>query len=100
MEKLNRGSDNTMDAETTEKIVGTPFPEQLIQEHPVQRIPRGLDGIPVKVLKLAVNVIPGILLDMFNVCLVAGIFPRVWKVDRLLQGEHLNLHNLTDYCLC
>ena len=31
-----------------------------------------------------VKVIPGILLSMFNACLVAEVFPRQWKVARLV----------------
>ena len=44
----------------------------------------GPDGIPAEVLKRAVKVIPGILLSMFNACLVAGVFPKQWKVARLV----------------
>ena len=40
----------------------------------------GPDGIPAEVLKRALKVIPGILLSMFNACLVAGVFTRQWKV--------------------
>ena len=40
MGKLNRGSDNMMDAASTERIVGALFPEQPIRENPVEAIPR------------------------------------------------------------
>ena len=65
----------------------------------------GPDGIPAEVLKRALKVIPGILLSMFNACLVAGVFPRQWKVARLVllnKGlpEPLTLHHLTDLCVC
>ena len=41
----------------------------------------GPEGIPAEVLKRALKVIPGILLSMFNACLVAGVFPRKWNVS-------------------
>ena len=42
----------------------------------------GPDGIPERALK----VITGILLSMFNACLVAGVFPRQWKSRAPEQG--------------
>ena len=40
MVKMNRGFDNMMDVASTERIVGALFPEQLIQENPVEATPR------------------------------------------------------------
>ena len=45
MGKLNRGSDNMMDAASTEWIVGAPFPEQPMRENLVEVIPR--DEVPL-----------------------------------------------------
>ena len=98
--KVNQGSDNTLSAGATERIVGVLFPEQPIRKHPAEATPREevplfckddidraiktikngkvprLDGIVAEVLKRAVKVIPGILLSMFNACSLASVFPR------------------------
>ena len=95
-------------AASTERMVGALFPEQPIRKNPVETIPREEvplfsedeivkaikamengkapkpDGIPVEVLKRAVKVISGILLSMFNACLVAGVLPKQLKVARLM----------------
>ena len=60
MGKLNRGSDNMMDAASTERIVGALFPEQPIRENPVEAIPREevplfSDGEMVKDIKAMKN---------------------------------------------
>lgn len=107
MGKLNSGSDNTMDEAATKRIVDALFPDHPNQQHPALDVPReqvplfseaemlqairsmknrkapGPDGIPAEALKVAAKVIPGLLLGMFNACLVAGVFPRDWKVARL-----------------
>lgn len=44
----------------------------------------GPDGIPVEILKVAVDVCPRLLLDMYNACLKVGVFPRRWKKARLV----------------
>ena len=36
----------------------------------------GTDCIPAEAFKVAVKIIPGISLDMFNACLVSEIFPK------------------------
>ena len=47
----------------------------------------GPDGILAKVLKRVVNVIPGILLSLFNSCLVAGVFPKKCKIAYLMLSD-------------
>ena len=108
MGKLNRESDNMMDAASTERIVGALLPKQPIWENPAEAIPReevpllsedemikaikamktgkapGSDGITGEVLKGAVKVIPGILLSIFNACLVAEVFMRQRKLSRIV----------------
>lgn len=44
----------------------------------------GPDGVPAEVLKAVVGSHPPLLLDMFNSCLVAGVFPSRWKRSRLV----------------
>ena len=54
----------------------------------------GPDEIPAEVLKMAVKVIPKVLLSMFNACLVSGSFNKNWKVARRA------LRHLTDRFVC
>ncbi|KAH8292893.1 hypothetical protein KR044_005573, partial [Drosophila immigrans] len=44
----------------------------------------GPDGIPNKALKLAVTTRPEVFVDTFNVCLRDGVFPKRWKLQRLI----------------
>lgn len=44
----------------------------------------GPDGIPAEVLKIIADERPQLLLPMFNICLQEGIFPAVWKRQRLV----------------
>lgn len=44
----------------------------------------GPDGIPNKVLKLAVAARPQEFADTYTCCLQEGVFPRIWKVQRLI----------------
>ncbi|KAH8375738.1 hypothetical protein KR093_008377, partial [Drosophila rubida] len=44
----------------------------------------GPDGIPSEALKAITDVRPKILLDMYNACLMEGIFPEVWKRQHLM----------------
>ncbi|CAG4988150.1 unnamed protein product [Colias eurytheme] len=44
----------------------------------------GLDGIPNVALKQAVKSVPGIFLETFDACLKEGIFPTIWKRQRLV----------------
>ena len=106
--KLNSRPSEMLDAQTTEVIVDTLFPDHPDNQHPVLEVRRdeiplfteaemaeairsmkngkapGPDGIPAEALKVALKVIPGILLDMFNACLVLGVFPKTWKEARLV----------------
>ena len=47
----------------------------------------GPDGISTKVIKLITKGRPFLLLNMYNTCLLAGIFPKRWKVQRLVLLE-------------
>lgn len=44
----------------------------------------GPDGIPVEIYKIIVAEHPLILLNMYNTCLLAGVFPKRWKVQKLV----------------
>ncbi len=44
----------------------------------------GIDGIPNRALKEAMNLKPHIFAKMYNACLKEGIFPDPWKVQRLV----------------
>ena len=44
----------------------------------------GPDGLPAELLKAICSGHPSILLDMYNSCLKAGIFPARWKTARLV----------------
>ena len=44
----------------------------------------GPDGIPLEVIKVIERNYPHLLLDMINACLTTGIFPRRWKLQRLV----------------
>ncbi|VVC35249.1 Endonuclease/exonuclease/phosphatase,Reverse transcriptase domain,Zinc finger, CCHC-type, partial [Cinara cedri] len=44
----------------------------------------GPDGVPNVVLKRACELIPAVLLDVFNRCLGQGEFPRLWKRAKLV----------------
>ncbi|XP_033212454.1 uncharacterized protein LOC117170045 [Belonocnema kinseyi] len=44
----------------------------------------GPDGIPVEILKLVANEFPFVLSNMLNACLLAGIFAKRWKEQRLV----------------
>ncbi|VVC42616.1 Hypothetical protein CINCED_3A018218 [Cinara cedri] len=44
----------------------------------------GPDGVPNVVLKRACEMIPAVLLDVFNRCLGQGEFPRMWKRAKLV----------------
>ena len=43
----------------------------------------GMDGIPSEVLKISIQSNPGLFLKMYNKCLKQGIFPKIWKRQRL-----------------
>ena len=43
----------------------------------------GPDGIPAEVIKLLATDRPQLLLDMYNACVVEGIFPEIWKKQKL-----------------
>lgn len=44
----------------------------------------GPDGIPNEVIKVVCEIWPEILLEVFNSCLVNGIFPAKWKKQKLV----------------
>lgn len=44
----------------------------------------GPDGIPAEILKEIAETRPGILLNMYNRCLMEGIFPECWKEQKLV----------------
>ena len=43
----------------------------------------GPDGIPAEVIRVVARNRPDLLLDMYNTCLLEGVFPKRWKVQRL-----------------
>ncbi|GJQ74571.1 hypothetical protein Trydic_g21432 [Trypoxylus dichotomus] len=49
-----------------------------------QRRAPGPDNITNEILKLVYQHSPHLLLDMYNECLAAGVFPTRWKVARLV----------------
>jgi len=44
----------------------------------------GPDGIPNKVLKIAIRANTKEYVDMYNACLTEGVFPSRWKTQRLV----------------
>lgn len=44
----------------------------------------GPDGIPAEVLKVVASGSPQLLLNMYNRCLLEGVFPSRWKTQRLV----------------
>lgn len=98
---------NVMNAATMENIVGTPFPnhpicakmelgqvevfspfsvrelEQAARTLRNKKAP-GPDGIPSEVLKHVIQHRPSLLLNAYNSCLTAGVFPSRWKTARLV----------------
>lgn len=44
----------------------------------------GPDGIPAEILKIIAKEKPQLLLEMYNRCLQEGVFPEVWKRQRLV----------------
>lgn len=59
----------------------------------------GPDGIPSEVLKIVANQRPQALLEIFNACLSEGIFPEVWKKQKLVlidKGKD-NKHDPSSY---
>ena len=65
-------------------------PEFSLQEldRAIKRLPSGKapgpDMVPNEILRLAYKIDPMALLDMYNRCLRSGVFPRAWKVGRLV----------------
>lgn len=109
MEKLGtRSPTAVMDGRTMENIVHTLFPrhdriEDEVNEEPTENInpftkeelknaarslqsrkAPGPDGIPSEVIRLIAENRPEFLLEMFNRCLMAGVFPEVWKRQKLV----------------
>ncbi|KAJ8975986.1 hypothetical protein NQ317_016232 [Molorchus minor] len=98
----------SMDANQMGHIVDTLFPsfpervEQAEQEMPEEIPPfteeeleqavaslqggkaPGPDGVPAEALKAIVRSHPDMLLHLYNSCLTEGVFPRIWKVQRLV----------------
>lgn len=48
------------------------------------KIAPGIDGIPNEAVKVIVGRNPNVLLSVYNCCLADGIFPRKWKLARLV----------------
>jgi hypothetical protein len=44
----------------------------------------GPDGVPAEVLRIVAKRRPGILLNLYNTCLVEGVFSKDWKTARLI----------------
>lgn len=44
----------------------------------------GPDGVPAEVIKVTANERPQVLLHIYNACLTEGIFPELWKRQRLV----------------
>lgn len=57
--------------------------EELRKSIPNGKVP-GPDGVPDLVIREVARVKPEILRDVFNKCLKDGVFPRSWKVARLV----------------
>lgn len=72
------------------------FPEVTCQEIkeakfkiPTGKVP-GLDGVPDKIIKLIVELLPELLVNVFNACLRDGVFLIPWKkakLDLLQKGN-------------
>lgn len=97
-----------MDVDTMENIVKTLFPihEARVDVSAEEDIPSitlftteeliaatsklknkkapGPDGVPTEVLKAIVETRPEILLNMYNYCLIEGLFPETWKEQKLV----------------
>lgn len=43
----------------------------------------GPDGIPTEVLRVIAKERPNVLLNMYNACLLEGVFPKIWKKQQL-----------------
>lgn len=109
MKKLGmRNPVSELDDETTLNIVRTLFPEHDRREDEVEAAPAinvpaftseeieiaarslqnkkapGPDGIPAEVIKEIVENRPQLLLKMYNSCLKEGIFPNIWKEQKLV----------------
>lgn len=109
LQKL-KGTDSSLEMPTDvkERIVEELFPTHDIEHHtPVEvtynQIPLftidelnsasegmrnkkapGPDKIPAEILKIVVQNHPEVLLEMYNACLTEGIFPKQWKVAKLV----------------
>lgn len=44
----------------------------------------GPDGVPAEVVRTIATSCPRLLLHIFNRCLEEGVFPRIWKIQRLV----------------
>lgn len=108
MQKLGaKSSVELMDGETTKTIVDALFPthaplREEIETNTTAPAPfeeielmaavktlkgnkaPGPDGIPTEVFKIIAAERPRMLLDMYNACLQEGVFPEVWKTQKLV----------------
>ncbi|XP_050338322.1 uncharacterized protein LOC126764713 [Bactrocera neohumeralis] len=50
----------------------------------------GLDGIPNRALKIAISYHPQPFSDLYSRCLREGVFPKIWKVQRLVLLQKPN----------
>ena len=64
----------------------------------------GSDRIPADALKVAAKACPKLLLEMYNSCLQEGVFPKRWKVQRLVliskgKGEPSSPSTYRPHCM-
>lgn len=50
----------------------------------------GLDGIPNRALKIAIKQTPKSFIKVFEKCLTGGVFPKIWKKQRLVLLQKPN----------
>ena len=64
----------------------------------------GSDGIPTEVVKTITKEAPYMLLNMYNACLLAGVFLRRWKMQRLVlldkgKGPPVTPSSFKPFCM-
>lgn len=59
----------------------------------------GVVGIPNEILKEVVKLKPGLMLDIYNNCIIQASFPKEWKAARLVlvRKENKTLDNPSSY---
>ena len=56
----------------------------------------GVDKIPIKVLKLSIAIIAPSMTKLFNYAIQNGVFPRDWKVAKVIPLHKKGPKNLLD----